>query len=451
MIDFDHIGDFSRSYDFYNRYLRVFHNHFYYKHRYLVNKQNIPERGKPIMVIANHQNGVNDAMNILYLFDDRRQPVFIARGDIFKKDFVAKLLRFFKILPTFRSRDGGVSDIRFNSTTFNLAADILGKGGTVVIFPEAQHQHGHYIGTFKKGFPRVAFLAEEKADFKLGLQILPVNIHYQDYYSSRTDVVLTVGKPFTFDELFEQYKTEPNLAYQALNEKARAHLKNITPDVVLHDEYYEEIDLLRLVWAETRLKAMGIKGRRLYKSQPFEVAALDDVFDLKESDEPRFLHLMSITKSYIAELKRLNLRSWVIGRRASLMSQLLHSFWRILVFPIFLICLIVNFIPYYFPYLLRRKIKDRQLHSSFNYVGGMVSFTLCYPIFFALAWIISKSFLFAVVFFFALIFSLIFFTSYKRSFPKFIARWRYRICRRKGETAQAERLKKEICDMALTL
>ena len=130
------------------------------------------------------------------MFDDFRQPVFIARGDIFKKDRVAKILRFLKILPTFRTRDGGVSDIKYNMTSFGIAAKVLNDGGTLVIAPEAQHQQGHYLGSFKKGFPRIAFAAEEMADFKLDLQILPVNIHYKDYYNARSEVVLTVGEPF---------------------------------------------------------------------------------------------------------------------------------------------------------------------------------------------------------------------------------------------------------------
>ena len=59
-----------------------------------------------------------DAMAILHtMFRDRRQPVFIARGDIFKKDGVARILRFLKIMPTFRSRDGNVSDVKSNIST----------------------------------------------------------------------------------------------------------------------------------------------------------------------------------------------------------------------------------------------------------------------------------------------------------------------------------------------
>ena len=92
MIDFTHVGDFSWRYFYYNHYLKFFHNHLYYRKMHVVNRENIPAKGKPVLIIYNHQNGLSDPLNILYMFDDFRQPVFIARGDIFKKDRVARFV-----------------------------------------------------------------------------------------------------------------------------------------------------------------------------------------------------------------------------------------------------------------------------------------------------------------------------------------------------------------------
>lgn len=448
MIDFEHIGDFSGPYHIYNLYLRLFHNHFYYHHRYLVNANNIPEDGKPLLVIANHQNGVNDAMNILYMFADRRQPVFIARGDIFKKEFVAKILRFLKILPTFRSRDGDRKDIRFNMTTFDIAAKILNDGGTIVIFPEAQHQQGHYIGSFKKGFPRVAFGAEEKADFKLGLKVLPVNIHYQDYYSSRTNVVLTIGEPFGLEDFIEEYKTEPNQAYAKFNDFARARLKSITPDVEWYSDYYSEIDLLRLMWTDARMKELGLKVNYLPNRQPFEVKVVEEIVKMRNVEEERFMHLMDITHRYQEELKKLNLRDWVIGKHMNLLKIIGWTLTYIIMMPIIIFGLINNIIPFEIPALLRRKIKDRQLHSSFNYVVGVIAYTIYYILTFVVAWIVFKSFAFAICYLVATILSFFVFYNFKRGLLKYIARWRYWLGRFKGKTAEAQRLKKKIVEMS---
>ncbi|MEG2070026.1 MAG: 1-acyl-sn-glycerol-3-phosphate acyltransferase, partial [Bacteroidales bacterium] len=307
MITFDNIEKFSKRYHCYNYFLRFFHDHLYYRKYYVINKENVPPKGEPVMVIANHQNGLMDALAILYLFEDDRQPVFIARGDIFKKDWIAKILRFLKILPTFRNRDGGVGDIKRNNITFEHAARILRKGGTLVMFPEAGHQAGHFMSTFKKGFPRIAFAAEEENDFKLGLKILPLNIHYSDYFNCRSKLMVTVGKPFTFQEFFEQYTTDPNLAYLALNEKARAAVKALTPDIEF-PEYYPEMELLRQMLCKPRLKAKGIDPDYFPNQKPEEVILIQELTEMKENDSENFLRLMNITKEYRQGLEQYNLR-----------------------------------------------------------------------------------------------------------------------------------------------
>jgi 1-acyl-sn-glycerol-3-phosphate acyltransferase len=444
MIDFSHIGDFSRRYFVYNLYLKFFHNHLYYRKLYVVNRENIPAKGEPLLVIYNHQNGLNDPLSILYMFDDFRQPVFIARGDIFKKDRVAKILRFLKILPTFRTRDGGVSDIKYNMTSFSLAADVLNQGGTLVIAPEAQHQQGHYLGSFKKGFPRIAFAAEEKADFNLGLKILPVNIHYKDYYNARSEVVLTVGEPFSCAEFSENFKTDPNIAYALLNEKARARLKAITPDVEQYEEYYEEVDFLRQLWVKPRLEKKGLSTSYFPNYPAEEVALLQEISTMQAEQPERFTQLMQRTREYLNELQKLNLRDWLIGIKCSLAKVLLYTIAAVIAFPFYLFGLINNIIPFSFPAMLRKKIMDRQLHSSFNFVGGMVSFTIFYLLVFVILWIASKSFLCALGYLLLMYLSFFAFYYYKRGFIKLKALWRYYKLCKVGETSRAEELKQLI-------
>ena len=444
MIDFTHVGDFSWQYFFYNHYLKFFHNHLYYRKVHVVNRENIPAKGKPVLVIYNHQNGLNDPLNILYMFNDFRQPVFIARGDIFKKDRVAKILRFLKILPTFRTRDGGVSDIKYNMTSFSIAAKVLNKGGTLVIAPEAQHQQGRYLGSFKKGFPRIAFAAEDMADFKLDLQILPVNIHYKDYYNARSEVVLTVGEPFGCAEFADSFKTDPNIAYNLLNEKARARLKAITPDIEAHEEYYEEIDLLRQMWVKPRLEAKGKSTSYFPNYPPEEVLMLKEISAMQSDQPERFSQLMKISREYLEELQRLNFRNWIIGKKVTPATLALYTLAAVIAFPLFLFGLINNVIPFVIPALLRRKIQDRQMHASFHFVGALVSFTIFYLLAFAIVWVASKSVLWALGYLLTMFVSFFIFYGYKKGFIKLKALWRYYKLYRAGETKRAEELKNEL-------
>ena len=247
MISFDHINDYDRLYQFLNNYFRWMHNKVYYKEIQVVGLENLPPKGYPVFAISNHHNAAMDPLAMLYMYPDHRQPVFIARGDIFKKsDFLAKLLRFLKILPTFRTRDGDREDVKSNLSTFDLAARILNEGGTLTMFPEAGHQQGKYFATFKKGFPRIAFRAAEISDYTLDFKILPMYIYYTEYFNMGAKQVIVIGEPFHFDEFYELYKSEPNNAYLALNAKSREVVRAMGVDVTDH-EHYPQYDMVMTI------------------------------------------------------------------------------------------------------------------------------------------------------------------------------------------------------------
>ena len=424
MIDFSDIDKYSWKYDLYNSYLRFNHNHVYYKEYRVMNQENIPKEGVPTFIIGNHQNGLTDALTLLYMFPDKRQPVFIARGDIFKNNIVARLLHFLKILPSFRNRDGDRSDVRANSGVFNIAAHVLNRGGTLVMFPEASHQAGHYVGDFKKGFPRIAFAAEELADYKLGLQIVPVNIHYSDYYNFRSKAILTVGEPFPIDSLFELYQSEPNAAYLALNAMAREKIKTLTMDE--DKEYFHEYDQLREILHRQRIINNGKNPDDLYEERLEDMKIVDELNQLKIDNNEHFTVLMELAREYTKGLKKLNLKNWLIDRKVTLSQLLGKSFLLLLTFPFYLFGLINNFLPFYFSTFLKSKIKDRQLHSSMNFAPGVnLSFPLMYIIILILAWVISGRFWVALVYLLAAFLSLFIYYSYKKSFVKLKASWRY--------------------------
>ncbi len=403
MISFENIDKFDKQYDFYMNFLCILHNHIYYRHFYILDKENIPPKGQPTIVIANHQNGLMDAMAILHtMFKDRRQPVFIARGDIFKKDKVARILRFLKILPTFRTRDGSYSDVRSNLAIYNRAARVLRNGGTLVIFPEATHQHGHYMNTFKKGFCRIAFAAEELNDFKLGLQILPLNIHYSNYFSFHSDLMVTVGKPFTIEDFFDTYKENHDRGYHALNEKARARVKELTPDIDI-PEYYNEIEALTQMMSGPLLRSKGLRPNYLPHQKDAAMTIIARIKLLQSDHNDTFTQLMMQTREYLALLKQLGLQNWIVNRKLSFFRLL----WRILLMvvslPLFVFGYVNNLIPECITRRLTNRIKDPMLHSSFQYViGTIIAFPIFYLIIFGVVWAVSKHFLIAVAYLLAM-------------------------------------------------
>lgn len=425
MISFEHINDFDKSYDFNNHYLRFSHNHLYYKKVHIVGRENIPPRGTPTFVISNHQNGLMDALAILYLFNDARQPVFIARGDIFKKDFVARMLRYLKILPAFRSRDGGREDMKRNLDLMELEARILREGGTLAMFPEAGHQAGHFMTTFKKGFPRIAFKAEETSGFALNLQILPLNIHYSNYFNFRSELLVTVGKPFTFSELFELYKTEPNNAYLALNEKARAAVKAMTLDVE-DREHYEEYSLLCSMWHTPLGKMNHSDGDALFLQEREDMDIVRRIDELKTSDAAAFDTLMANAREFADGLEKLKLRHWLVNATVTLPMLMLKALLLLLLSPFALFGFVNNAVPFYLPTPLINRMNDKMFSSSVRFaLSVLISFPLWYLILLVVVWIVSGKFWVALCYLPVAFASLYLFYAYKKWAIKWWASFRY--------------------------
>ncbi len=431
MISFENIGRFDRLYHLINYYLRFTHNKLYYKKVQVVGRENIPPRGTPTFVIANHQNALMDALAILYLFDDYRQPVFIARGDIFKKsNTIAKILRFLKIMPTFRTRDGNRSDIRSNNETFDLGARIIGDGGTVVMFPEAAHQAGKFMSSFKKGYPRLAFRAVELSDYKTDVQILPLYIYYGNYFNFREQLLIVVGKPFQFNEFYELYKTESNNAFLELNEKSRNIIKMLGMNVE-DQEHYESIEALFHILRTTVAQKENRDVRNPYEQMQCEKKVLAMLDALKSENETQYLELMEATTEYSQSMQELKLRNWLFEKRISFSRILVHSFLLLLCFPIYLFGLINNILPFKCCELAKRNLKDKMFKSTLNYtVSVLAAFPIAYIAIFIAAWCISGNVLIAIAYLLAVFGTLFFFYEYKKSFIKFLGCCRFSRYRR---------------------
>ena len=87
----------------------------------LTGVENIPG-DKPIVFAPNHQNALSDPMAIL--LHTKYQPVWLARADIFKKGIITFLLRFLKIMPIYRVRDGK-EQLAKNERTFAHSIKVL--------------------------------------------------------------------------------------------------------------------------------------------------------------------------------------------------------------------------------------------------------------------------------------------------------------------------------------
>ena len=160
-----------------------------YRQIKMVGKENIP-KDVPVIFAPNHSNTLMDAVVMLQY--DRSATTFGARADIFKNPSTAKVLRFLRILPLARRRDGQDA-VSHNDEIFDEAIDSIGHHAPFCIFVEGTHRTKHSLMRPRKGIFRIA----TKGASVLGtpINIVPVGIDYSDYFHYMGKCRLSFGKP----------------------------------------------------------------------------------------------------------------------------------------------------------------------------------------------------------------------------------------------------------------
>ena len=165
----------------------------------------------PVLLASNHPNSFLDSIILDTLFE---QPVWsLARGDVFKKPFHAKLLRALKILPVYRASEG-VENLSDNYKTFADCIDLFHRKEIVTIFSEGRCINEWHLRPLKKGTARLAFRAWEE---RIPLTVIPVALNYSSFTRFGKNVWINFGSPITADQLdLDAPDGVRNLAFNAL-------------------------------------------------------------------------------------------------------------------------------------------------------------------------------------------------------------------------------------------
>lgn len=200
---------------------------------------NIPQ-DKPVIFAVNHQNAFLDG--ILVALKQRRPVFFLTRSDVFKGIGIVKLFKILNLVPIFRAKDGTGDITTRNYQTFKYCIRELEKRKPVLIFPEGESEPIHHLFDLKKGVARIAFEAEAKNNFKLGLHVVPVVINYENHFLAGKKVYVNYLKPILISEYknlyFENKFRAMNFFLKKLQHEMRENMIHISGDYVKFKRRY---------------------------------------------------------------------------------------------------------------------------------------------------------------------------------------------------------------------
>lgn len=356
-----------------------------YKKKILTGTEKIPVN-KPIVFAPNHQNALSDPLAIL--LNTKFQPVWLARADIFKNKTAAAVLKFLKIMPVYRMRDGK-ENLAKNDETFASSVKVLENNFALGLFPEAAHSGKRQMLVHKKAVPRIVFMAEEKAGHNLDIQIIPTGIYYSHYWKFNRKLIVNFGNPIPVNEYLDLVKTNENAATLALRQRILDEMQSLVLEIK-STKYYDDFETIREIYGQHFLKRQNQKYSTLnlfYSDQK-----LVKLLDKLEENQPEVTEkLVQDVNNYTSKLKKLKIRNWLIENpNLNLLKIGLNKLILILGLPVFLFGFLFNAIPFFaIDRITRKKIKDKGFWSTFFLVLGIIVFPIFYLIeFFAVSWLI---------------------------------------------------------------
>ncbi len=364
----------SLFYSILRAYVRFWHNRIFYRK---VEIKNFPENlsaTTPLLIVTNHQNTLMDALAVV-LNVGSRQPYFLTRADIFKKDFVKKLLMSLKMLPVYRLRDG-MDEMQQNDEIFQTCVNILSSGGTLAAFPEGNHGVQYHLRPFKKGLARIAFKAEIEHNWNINMQILPCGLYYTHCQKMGERLVLNFGEPFKVSDFRADYEQNQPRTLTQITRRMFDEIKGL----MLHFDDLPHHDTLKWL-TDTEIRKEG----NLVTNVRRKAAELEH---LRLQDTGAYAKLMEETNRKRQELTQKGIEAEIYGQpKPSAPSLIFRTLVLLLSSPIAFYGWLNSVIPFTIPFAVTKKLKDKQFSSAIRIVFfALVTFPLVWLLQWGIVW-----------------------------------------------------------------
>ncbi len=381
------IEKYDIFYQLLKKYVDFWHNYIFYRKVLAYGKDNL-DFSVPTILAPNHQNALMDAMAVIGTLD--RQLVFLARADIFKKKFIARILYFLKILPVYRIRDG-YENLKQNDDTFRDTLRVMENRNGVVILPEGNHATYRKLRQLKKGICRIAFQTAEASGFNKEINIVPVGLEYSHYWRFRQVLTVVYGHPIHVSEYYDSFRENPTRAIIELRDRLSAEMKKVMVHID-EEEDYEAINELRNIVNEKY--SDSIKYPKLFRDQRL----VSKMNDLHTADPAAYSRICSDTlavRDMATELK-VTYRQ-LRKKKHPFVWMLLSSVFLLLVMPVFLLGALLNILTFRVSYIKSIKSKDPAFISTARY-GFFLGLSFIFgPLYLALSLIFIKPWWLAVI------------------------------------------------------
>lgn len=380
--------EWSVGYEIIRTYVRFA---FWLTHQSVVvtGQNNIP-KGKPVIFAANHQNALMDPLAVVCT--NSLQTTWLARADIFKSKSAQSFLKYIKLLPIYRIRDGK-DNLSNNEQIFEQVTHILENNQTIGLFPEAAHSGNRQMLPHKKAIPRIALEAEAKNNFNLKLKIVPVGIFYNHYWKFNRTLIVQYGETIEMDRYREEYADNPQKAMLSLRDEIHDRIAPLTLQIN-SKTHYQEYENIRRLAGKSYSRAHFFSKSNVLQLFYAEKELIAEIEKLESNQPEAFEKIIEETNLYFQEIKENKLTDEQVesSGNTSWIKLAARLTAAAITLPVFAFGFLFNAIPFFVPRrIIRTKVKDIAFLSTFNFVSGLIIFPILYLIGASLVFVFTGS------------------------------------------------------------
>ncbi len=350
----------------------------YYGEFIVVGRENIP-KDCPIIFAPNHTNALMDALAIMNVVPPELPVVFLARADIFKNSFAAKVLKFTKIMPAFRMRDG-VENLGKNAEIFDRCVEVLLNNKALGIMPEGNQEIEKKIRPLVKGIFRVAFDAQQKFENKGEVKIIPIGMDYGNIVKSGKHIIISIGKPIEVSDYMSEYAENPVGATNKIKNKLYEDLCKLTLNLAT-EKYYDCFETVTHVANKAFVDKYKLQDITIFRFKARQKIA-EKLIEIENAEPDKMKQICKLCAEYETKKSELKLKDWVLEKAPfNTLNLIFDSINIVTSAPLFFAGFLLNFLPFLSPVFIRKyifKSKYEGFFSSLQFGLGILIFPVFY-------------------------------------------------------------------------
>lgn len=304
---------------------------------------------------------------------------FMVRSDVFKP-WLRPITWASHMVPIYRLLEDGKESLEKNNESFSEAIKILKNNHSLIMFGEGYTDNVFIrsLKPIKKGPARIAFSAMVATDWKLDILVQPTGLNYAHPKYFRSDIVLSFGKIINLLDYKELYLENPAKAQTKL-------IRDIEKQIQSQITYVHDKSLAPFV---ENIQIITHKGMNhlhhddripLTERYHYSKKVASFVNENYNAENENWKELNSGLSQYFIDQKKEKVNeNWVYQFEKSKNKNFAFRFlYLIFLFPVFLVGLIHNLIPYLLvKFFVEKTFKRDVFWSGVKLLLGAPIFTL---------------------------------------------------------------------------